>query len=350
MPRHSKEPRTESAISGINPHSGSQRFHEAAARPLGITPKKTHDPSTPSNATATSPAATRTLPPSIPLLEAASLATLYLKSTVDPTSSVHNPEILGNAFARRQAARTAYTLFSCGRSLFVPYGGMALLNRGIINVPPGHPEFEQAADRVWIRVIMYEPQQRQLWDDAAKEIKVALDTGKITNENLVKARGLPKRKAEYEAWAAGAVEELLQQVLEKWARERGRQQGDRVSEAEETESSLANTETTTTETETEPSSEGATTVTSSPEVVVTPPMTPLAHRIRPSTPAMYPPSVQTPQSMPPRNRDSMHTIAESLDINDSEGEEPITSVVTERLTVTPMKARIVDVKVSSPES
>jgi hypothetical protein len=86
---------------------------------------------------------------------------------------------------------------------------MALLDREVISSQPGTREFELAAERVWIEVTMNDPEQRELWEEAAKQAKTALTSERVSAEELLNSHGLPSHKAEYQAWAAEAVEQFL---------------------------------------------------------------------------------------------------------------------------------------------
>lgn len=310
---------------------------------MGNQPSTSSKPSTPES--------TRTTPLSISLLHAASPSTLALRPPSDALTnnspSRQETESFAQAFARRGATRTAYTLFSCGRNLFIPYAGSVLVSRGIITSPPGTSNFEDVADQVWNRVVMREPMLREFWEEAAREAKAAMDRCETGNLQLLEARGLPERKAEYEAWAVMAVEELVQQVLEDHA---VAMEGEELAVVvEESESSFLEIEegesqATGPRSTAEASKSGG--ITSPPKtarlcpsIILTPPATPVNERRR-HAPVAYAASAPiTPESMPRRQRDSMHSIAESLY---HEPEEAFTPVITERLT--PAKAKIVQLK------
>jgi hypothetical protein len=76
---------------------------------------------------------------------------------------------------------------------------MALLDREVISSQPGTREFELAAERVWIEVTMNDPEQRELWEEAAKQAKTALTSERVSAEELLNSHGLPSHKAEYQA-------------------------------------------------------------------------------------------------------------------------------------------------------
>lgn len=255
---------------------------------------------------------------------------------------------------------------------------MVMLQRGIISALPGTAEFEDAADQVWIRIVMSEPQQRQFWEAAASEAKAAMDNLSFHNLQLLEARGLPLRRAEYEAWAVMAVEELVQQVLEKYVLERDgsvgttEEPGSSLAERDQSEWLAADRMSTENTADAGEATDSSTAmVPLYPNIILTPPATPLAsqrhdtpvthspcaftpesmpqrqrhHETSPFsgkrnyTPAAYAPSPLTPASLPRKQRDSTHSIAESLC---HEPEEAFTPIMTERLT--PVKARIVELR------
>jgi hypothetical protein len=148
-----------------------------------------------------------TTPRSIDVLQAVANATMALRPAETGNSS--SPERLAKTLTIRKADRSAFTFFACGRNIFIHYGGMALLDRKVITSKPGTKEFEQAAEKVWIEVAMHDLQQRRVWESAAKQAKAALTSETVSAEELLKDHGLPSHKAEYQAWAAGAVEEFL---------------------------------------------------------------------------------------------------------------------------------------------
>jgi hypothetical protein len=150
----------------------------------------------------------RTTPRSIDVLEAAAKAKMAVRPA-ETGSNTSSPERLSKTLNIRKVDRSAFTFFACGRNVFIHYAGMALLARQIIAAKPGTREFEQAAEKVWIEVAMHDPQQREVWEDAAKQAKTALTSETVSAEELLENHGLPSHKAEYQAWAVGAVEEYL---------------------------------------------------------------------------------------------------------------------------------------------
>lgn len=356
--------------------------HPLTSVTISISPIMGNKLSSPSSSTLAKSKNPRSTPPSIDIVSAASPATLALRpSTSNSTNPKNRPsetESFTQAFRRRRASRTAYTLFSCGRNLFIPYAGMVMLQRGIISALPGTAEFEDAADQVWIRIVMSEPQQRQFWEAAASEAKAAMDNLSFHNLQLLEARGLPLRRAEYEAWAVMAVEELVQQVLEKYVLERDgsvgttEEPGSSLAERDQSEWLAADRMSTENTADAGEATDSSTAmVPLYPNIILTPPATPLAsqrhdtpvthspcaftpesmpqrqrhHETSPFsgkrnyTPAAYAPSPLTPASLPRKQRDSTHSIAESLC---HEPEEAFTPIMTERLT--PVKARIVELR------
>jgi hypothetical protein len=150
----------------------------------------------------------RTTPCSIDVLEAAAKAKMAIRPA-ETGSNTPSPERLSRTLNIRKVDRSAFTFFACGRNIFIHFAGTALLARQIITAKPGTKEFEQAAEKVWIEVAMHDPQQREVWEDAAKQAKAALTSEAVSAEELLKNHGLPTQKAEYQAWATGAVEEFL---------------------------------------------------------------------------------------------------------------------------------------------
>jgi hypothetical protein len=141
-------------------------------------------------------------------LEAAAKAKMAVRSA-ETGSNTSSPERLSKTLNIRKVDRSVFTFFACGRNIFIHFAGTALLNRQIITAKPGTREFEQAAEKVWIEVAMHDPQQREVWENAAKQAKAALTSETVSAEELLNNHGLPSHKAEYQAWAVGAVEEFL---------------------------------------------------------------------------------------------------------------------------------------------
>jgi hypothetical protein len=185
-----------STPSGGHPETprSSIRSHIASIHPRSptTTPTRTH----------------RTTPRSIDVLEAAKNAKMALRPATTG-SNTSSPERLSKTLNIRKVDRSAFTFFACGRNIFIRFAGTALLNRQIITAKPGTREFEQAAEKVWIEVAMHDPQQREVWENAAKQAKAALTSETVSAEELLNNHGLPSHKAEYQAWAVGAVEEFL---------------------------------------------------------------------------------------------------------------------------------------------
>lgn len=144
----------------------------------------------------------RTTPRSIDVLEAASLATQSLRSSVAGNSALATLQ-------QRHIARSAHTFFSCGRNVFVHFAGEAFLERKLDKATPGTKVLEDAADQVWTGVAMYVPEERVIWEDAAREAMSALIEGSITAEVLLEAHCVPQYKARYQALAAHSLDELL---------------------------------------------------------------------------------------------------------------------------------------------
>jgi hypothetical protein len=141
-------------------------------------------------------------------LEAAAKAKMAVRPA-ETGSNTSSPERLSKTLNIRKIDRSAFTFFACGRNIFIYFAGTALLARQIITSKPGTKEFERAAEKVWIEVAMHDLQQREVWEDAAKQAKAALTSETVSAEELLNNHGLPAHKAEYQAWAAGAVEEFL---------------------------------------------------------------------------------------------------------------------------------------------
>lgn len=148
----------------------------------------------------------RTAPRSIDVVDAASLATLSLRP---PPSGLSPPRPLATTLKHRKIGRSALTFFSCGRNVFIHFAGTVLFERRIVKAAPGTKELEDAAEQVWIEVAMYESEQRSLWEDAAREAKLALMGDEFTTDVLLEAHCIPQYKTRYEALAAYAVDELL---------------------------------------------------------------------------------------------------------------------------------------------
>jgi hypothetical protein len=168
----------------------------------------------PRSSTTTTFRTIRTTPRSIDVLEAAAKAKIAVRPA-ETGSNTSSPERLSKTLNIRKVDRSAFTFFACGRNVFIHYAGMALLARSIITSKPGTKEFEQAAEKVWIEVAMHDIQQREVWEDAAKQAKAALTSETVSAEELLNNHGLPSHKAEYQAWAAGAVEEFLARHAER---------------------------------------------------------------------------------------------------------------------------------------
>jgi hypothetical protein len=168
----------------------------------------------PRSSTTTTFRTIRTTPRSIDVLEAAAKAKIAVRPA-ETGSNTSSPERLSKTLNIRKVDRSAFTFFACGRNVFIHYAGMALLARSIITSKPGTKEFEQAAEKVWIEVAMHDIQQREVWEDAAKQAKAALTSQTVSAEELLNNHGLPSHKAEYQAWAAGAVEEFLARHAER---------------------------------------------------------------------------------------------------------------------------------------
>jgi hypothetical protein len=147
-------------------------------------------------------------------LEAAAKAKMAVRPA-ETGSNTSSPERLSKTLNIRKVDRSAFTFFACGRNIFIHFAGIALLDRQIITAKPGTKEFEQAAEKVWIEVAMHDLQQREVWEDAAKQAKAALTSETVSAEELLNSHGLPSHKAEYQAWAAGAVEEFLARHAER---------------------------------------------------------------------------------------------------------------------------------------
>lgn len=149
----------------------------------------------------------RTTPRSIDVLDAASLATLSLRPKVTYSEPSRT---LATTLKHRKIDRSAFTFFSCGRNVFIYFAGRALLDRELIKTKPEPKVLEDAAEQVWIEIAMHDAKQRAIWEDAAKEAKLALTSETVTAELLLEAHCLPNRKAEYKALAASAIDELLE--------------------------------------------------------------------------------------------------------------------------------------------
>lgn len=149
----------------------------------------------------------RTTPRSVDVLDAASLATLSLRPSVTCSTPSRT---LATTLKHRKIDRSAFTFFSCGRNVFIHFAGMALLDRDLIKTKPEPKVLEDAAEQVWIEIAMHDPQQRAIWEDAAKEAKIALTSETDTAEVLLEAHCLPNRQAEYQALAVSAIDELLE--------------------------------------------------------------------------------------------------------------------------------------------
>lgn len=142
------------------------------------------------------------------------------------------PQPLAKTLRNRRVDRAAFTFFSCGRNIFMHFVKNALLDRQLIKAPVQITALEESAEAVWIEIVMYDPQQRAFWEEAAKQAKAALTNSTVTSEQLLEAHGLPDREAEYKAWAAGAVDELLARFdEERWPKEDERKHAHQVDEA-----------------------------------------------------------------------------------------------------------------------
>lgn len=162
-----------------------------------------------SNATSLSQhtrATPRTTPRSIDVVDAASRATLALRPS---TSGLSPPRPLTTTLKHRKIGRTALAFFSCGRNVFIHFAGVALLERELVNAPLGTKALEDAAEQVWIEIPMYDPEQRSLWEDAAREARAELIGETIPADVLLEAHCVPQHKARYQILAGRAVDEVL---------------------------------------------------------------------------------------------------------------------------------------------
>jgi hypothetical protein len=162
------------------------------------TPRKTirsHIGSVHPRSPATTPTRSlRTTPRSIDVLEAAAKAKMAVRPA-ETGSNTSSPERLSKTLNIRKIDRSAFTFFACGRNIFIYFAGTALLARQIITSKPGTKEFERAAEKVWIEVAMHDLQQREVWEDAAKQAKAALTSETVSAEELLNNHGLPAHKA-----------------------------------------------------------------------------------------------------------------------------------------------------------
>ena len=149
---------------------------------------------------------TRTTPRSIDVFDAASLATLSIRPSVTSNSP---PKALAATLKHRKIDRSAFAFFSCGRNVFIHFAGTALLERELVKATPGTKVVEDAAEQVWIEVVMYDDEQRSIWENAAKQAMAALAGEAVTAEVLLEAHVLPQHRVKYQALAAQAVDELL---------------------------------------------------------------------------------------------------------------------------------------------
>lgn len=157
----------------------------------------------------------------------------YATFALNPTTTSNvPPQPLAKTLRNRRVDRAAFTFFSCGRNIFIHFVKIALLDRQLIKAPVQVTALEESAEAVWIEVVMYDPQQRAFWEEAAKDAKAALTNSTVTSEQLLEAHGLPDRETEYKAWAASAVEELLARFdEERWPKEDESRYAHRVGEA-----------------------------------------------------------------------------------------------------------------------
>lgn len=160
-------------------------------------------------------------PRSVDVSNVATNATMALKPAF---INYAPPKPFATAMKNRRVDRSAFTFFSCGRNVFIHFVKIALLDRELIRKPVEVRALEESAEAVWIEVVMYDPQQRDFWEEAAKQAKDALTNGTITSDRLLESHGLPERQAEHRAWAASAVEELLARFEEERWEQKGEAQ------------------------------------------------------------------------------------------------------------------------------
>lgn len=160
-------------------------------------------------------------PRSIDVSNVATAATLALKPAY---MNYAPPKPFAATMKNRRLDRAAFTFFSCGRNVFIHFVKIALLERELIKKPVEIAALEESAEAVWIEVVMYDPQQREFWEEAASQAKDALTRGSVTAGRLLDSHGLPEHQAAYQAWAASAVEELLARFDEQRWEQKGEAQ------------------------------------------------------------------------------------------------------------------------------
>ena len=125
---------------------------------------------------------------------------------------------------------------------------MALLERQVVKALPETKSLEDVAEQVWIEIAMYDSEQRAIWEDAAREAKIALIGEEFAADALLEAHCVPQYKARYQALAAHAVDELLKRYAAgTWPKHDGTGFAPEVAEAARRASSYTPKESETTE-------------------------------------------------------------------------------------------------------